>query len=301
VPGWPTCLDATAWRASEELARAAGGESAWQLGARGYYMDDCIANRARLLPGVSFGVKTLDPSLDWFLGYHSSADNVENLSGEGLADFAAVTAATAYLAACESTSASDAAALCERLAGLEAPLELADFAGRVRDGKNPFGIQEEVARITDMTCSRLETIGLLSTDADSDAARAVSERVATFVDKEAQRLRGDLGKVADAPGEESDVARTDPHLIEEAGRLVPVRMSADVPSFDTITGCGDVRGRLGRDNEYAPLLDACDGVRSVRDVWVQALRTQDLVRPLDKTIEAFRLYERVGAVRFAQA
>ena len=114
--------------------------------------------------------------------------------------------------------------------------------------------------------------------------------------KEAGRLRDRLGGKGDGVGAASEAAAVEDELIRETQGLLPLRVRPEMPSFDTIEGHGDLRGRLGRDNEYGSMLDAADGTRSVYDLWTTAVRVGDH-RPLAKSLEAFRIWESLGVVR----
>ena len=260
-------------------------------------MDDCIANRVRGLPGVAFGAKTDQGTLEWFRGYHSSADNMDYLCGEGLADMAGATGATAYLAA--SAGAEDAADLvmaCERLAQAETAQAMGEFGELVRGDKHPYAIEKEAARLGGMTRSRMATIADLCGVEKAPGSDAACQRVEKVIAEEANALREQLGGKGDGVGVASEAATVEDELMRETQRLFPLRVRPEMPSFDTIEGHGDLRGRLGRDNEYGAMLDGADGTRSVYDLWTTAVRVGDH-RPLGKSLDAFRIWEALGVVR----
>jgi len=297
APGWPTVMDAIAYGAWRGCVEGFGRGGKCLLQPRGYYMDDCIANRVRGLPGVAFGAKTDQGTLEWFRGYHSSADNMDYLCGEGLVDSAGATGATAYLAA--SAGGEDAAEFvkaCERLAQAEAAQAMGEFGELVQQDKNPYAIETEAARLAGMTRSRMATIADLCGVEEAPGSDAASERVEKMIDEEAGRLREQLGGKGEGVGAASEAAAVEEELKGETQRLFPLRVRPEMPSFDTIEGHGDLRGRLGRDNEYGSMLDAADGTRSVYDLWTTAVRVGDH-RPLAKSLDAFRIWESLGVVR----
>lgn len=300
VPGWPTVMDAIAFGAWRGCVEGFGRAGECLLHGRGYYMDDCIANRVRGLPGVAFGAKTDVATLEWFRGYHSSADNMDYLQGDGVEDSAGATGATAYLAASAvPESASGFVKACELLARAESAQALGEFGEWVRGHRNPYTLQKEAVRLAEMTRSRIATIANLCGVTATPESDAACERVEKAIVTETRRLRDQLGDEADAVGAGAEPAGVGEELKREAQRLFPLRVRPEMPCFDTIQDRGDLRGRLGRDNEYGPMLDAADGARSVFDLWTTALRVGE-APPLAKSLDAFRIWESLGVVRFGE-
>jgi len=298
VPGWPTVMDALAFTSWRGCVEGFGRSANCVLHERAYYTDDCIANRARGLAGVAFGAKTDLAAFEWFRGYHSSADNMDTVRGDGLEDCAAAAGATTYLAACASPeSAGGFLGACEELARAEIEQTLARFAERVREERNPHTLEKEAARLGEMTRSRLATIGAFSGTERCPGRDEAFSRVEGEIAEQARLLREELGAKVGSVGRASAAAQADERMREEAERFFPVRRRAAIPYFDTISGHGDLRARLERDNNYTPLLDAADGEHSAWDLWTTSLLYAESPRSLAQVLEAFRLYAEIGAVK----
>ncbi|MFH0962834.1 MAG: M28 family peptidase [Planctomycetota bacterium] len=293
-PACPTALDALAAHVVGALDATGVAGAPFSLTDRDYYLDDAVANRVRSIPGVSFTAQTQDPTLAWFVGYHSSFDTPDLLEPALFRDVVAAVAATALGAA--DLGPSDAprlASLCEELARAEVARWTGSFRRLARDAKNPLGAAEELALHEEMLRRRLESVDLLIPGARPTSP---SRETVALLREAYSGLRQEIGPGCERPGEASAVSSLPDDLKAEAAGVIPIRLLPDIPCFETIAGHGDLRGAFGRDDLYTPILDACDGARSILSAWRLALRCGS-PPPLAKVLDAFRLLADLGFVR----